>query len=625
MTIRKSVTLAAILVTLLVAAAVILVARAGNARLEAQLAHSVISASTLIWRQVTERLFDHMTAGVAAFTDDFALRQAVKTRDAAAVTAQLTALTNLIGEQGYFDQLYLFDRSGQLLTNHQATPSPDIAAVAAQLPDSATETTITRHIGRSTVDEPVALLAFPLFVRHEYIGGVVLQKSLTSALARFKAIASTEVMLTGASEQLFDATQPALFNIIKPHLPPLGSSLYTTLTSDTTSYATVILPLTGVDQQPIAHLVTLTDNSAAWAAQQRFELIAYSGVGLLLLIASYGLFWLMRHALRPLNMAVATVAALAAGDLNVSFAAAEHQDEVGCLMRALQSMVERMRDIIRHLHRASGELHTAAGDLSTRAQTSNGQFDQQKMQTNHVETAMRQLVTSAQEVSNHTNQAVVATDEARTRIAESRAILTETTALIAQLADEIAQAEGVITGLAQHSQAVGNVLEVIRHIAGQTNLLALNASIEAARAGEYGRGFAVVADEVRQLAIRTHQSIQETETMIASLNTSSNTAVTVIHANRARAEQSVSHYSQAVEQLDAFAGAVVQLTDLIQQIAAATDEEEQMAAEIARAMEQINQLAKQNAALVADNLVQSAQLNTLSDTLRERVAYFHFD
>ncbi|MBK1695360.1 chemotaxis protein [Chromatium weissei] len=621
MTIRKSVTLAAILVTLLVAAALILVARAGNARIEARLALAVTTDRALIWNQVAERLFEQMEGGITAFVDDFPLRQAVKARDTNQLQPEIVSLTNLIGEQGYFEQLYVFDATQQRLCCGNATTLPDVAAL---LKIQFENQQPLRRIGRNAQGEPVALLAFQLVMRHEPIGVVVFQKSLASALERFKVVSGSDIYLVGDDGQLFAGTRPELFKQISPNLPPLGERVYMRVSSDNASYATAILPVPGVDGLPLVHLISLTDETAAFAAQQRFEWIAYSGVGLLLILASLGLFWYMRRALQPLNDAVQTVSALAEGNLNVSFVIKNH-DEVGRLMTALQSMAQRIHGIVSHLHSASGDLHQSAGGMARLAQISKIQFDRQKTETGHVEVAINQLATSAQEVTNHTSRAVGATENARQHIASSRQILTETTGIIALLASEIEQAAGVVISLADHSQAVGNVLDVIRNIASQTNLLALNASIEAARAGEHGRGFAVVADEVRQLATRTHQSIQEIETMIHSLKTSSNEAVTVIHANRDRAQQSVTHYGRAVQNLDAFSESVQVLMEMTHQIASAAEEESRMVEEIARAINQITLLAQEHAAAAEDGFGHSAQLNHLSTALRERVAYFRIN
>ena len=109
-------------------------------------------------------------------------------------------------------------------------------------------------------------------------------------------------------------------------------------------------------------------------------------------------------------------------------------------------------------------------------------------------------------------------------------------------ANDVDASVQVIAELAQASEEISGVMEVIRNIAEQTNLLALNAAIEAARAGEQGRGFAVVADEVRSLAIKTQQSTHEIEKTISSLRAAANKAVGVMQDS---AEHATSEGSRA--------------------------------------------------------------------------------
>jgi len=622
MTIRKSVTLAAILVTLTVAAALILVAQAGNLRLEQRLTQEAASGRSLVWNQSLERLFEHMNTGMVDFERDFALRQALKSGDAQAARQAVESLINLVSEQGYFDQLIVLKLDGERLYGDEA--SAVSSHVQALVTAAAADNRPKHGLGLDAQGEPVALLAFRLLVRHEPIGTVVFQRSLGTVLERFKAIQGAEVYLVGAEGSLFAGTRPDLFEQLGLSWPALGRIDRQTRSIDTATYTATLLPLPGVDGQPLAHLVSVADATAAHLEQRRFELIAYSGVALLLILASLGLFYYMRHALRPLHTAVVTVSALAEGDLNVSFETGR-QDEVGTLMRALQSMAERLRHIIGHLHVASGDLHDSASSMVRLAEHSKIQFDRQKAETGHVDNAVTHLANAAQQVADHTSRAVDATSDARRRIEHSRQILDQTTQIIEALAHEIDQAAEVVLSLADRSQSVGNVLGVIREIAGQTNLLALNASIEAARAGEHGRGFAVVADEVRQLAQRTQRSIEEIETLIGALRSSSSAAVEVIHANRDRARQSVDHYGQAVQNLDAFSESVAILTDMTHQIAGAAEEQSRMAEEIAVAINQIAALAQDHAEAAESGFGQGAQLNDLSKLLHEQVAYFRIN
>lgn len=622
MTIRKSVTLAAILVTLTVAAALILVTHVSNLRIEQRLTQEAASGRGLVWNQSLERLFEHMNTGMVDFERDFALRQALRSGDAQVARQAVESLANLVSEQGYFDQLAVFDVDGEpLYSDDESTVSSDVQALVKAV---AADDQPRHGLGRNAQGEPAALLVFRLLVRKDPIGTVVFRKSLTTVLERFKAIQGAEVYLVGAQGALFAGTRPEMFERLDLGWPALGRIDRQTRPIDTATYAATILPLPGIDGQPLAHLVSVADETAAHLEQRRFELIAYGGVALLLVLASLGLFYYMRYALRPLYAAVVTVSAMADGDLNVSFETGR-QDEVGTLMRALQSMAERLRHIIGHLHMASGDLHDSAGRMVRLAQTSRIQFDRQKAETGHVDQAVTHLANAAQQVADHTSRAVDATSDARERIEHSRRILDQTTQVIEALAHEIDQAAEVVLGLADRSQSVGNVLGVIREIAGQTNLLALNASIEAARAGEHGRGFAVVADEVRQLAQRTQRSIEEIEALIGALRSSSSAAVDVIHANRDRARQSVDQYGQAVQNLDAFSESVTILTDMTHRIAGAAEEQSRMAEEIAVAINQIAALAQDHAQAAESGFGHGERLNDLSRTLREQVAYFRLN
>ena len=135
-------------------------------------------------------------------------------------------------------------------------------------------------------------------------------------------------------------------------------------------------------------------------------------------------------------------------------------------------------------------------------------------------------------------------------MAQGQQKVEETASSIGELAEDIENTAEKLLTLQTAGNQVSNVVKTIAEIASQTNLLALNAAIEAARAGETGRGFAVVADEVRTLAIRTQQSTDEINTMLANIVGSIQTAVTNMDSNQDKAKKSVDLANELVETLE---------------------------------------------------------------------------
>ena len=146
----------------------------------------------------------------------------------------------------------------------------------------------------------------------------------------------------------------------------------------------------------------------------------------------------------------------------------------------------------------------------------------------HTSRGAASAVTASNEASLNVNTAAVAADELTGSIGEIGRQLTMTTNIVRAAVTEAHATNQQITMLAQAAQKIGDVIKLIRAIAGQTNLLALNATIEAARAGEAGRGFAVVASEVKSLAVQTAKATEDISTLIASVQGATSGAVAAI-------------------------------------------------------------------------------------------------
>ncbi len=191
--------------------------------------------------------------------------------------------------------------------------------------------------------------------------------------------------------------------------------------------------------------------------------------------------------------------------------------------------------------RVESVLGVVTSGVSAMRDTANGLFGSSE-QTSQRTTA---AVDASNEASANVETAAAAASELTSSIGEIGAQLSRTMEVVRAAVGEAETTNSQITGLAEAAQKIGDVVKLIRDIAGQTNLLALNATIEAARAGESGRGFAVVASEVKSLAVQTAKATEEIAAQIQAVQGSTAGAVEAIGGIAERMRE-ISAYTSAV-------------------------------------------------------------------------------
>jgi len=200
-------------------------------------------------------------------------------------------------------------------------------------------------------------------------------------------------------------------------------------------------------------------------------------------------------------------------------------------------------------------LDSVGASASAMRSTAGALFGFSEQTTTRAESAVRAF----HEASTNVDGAAIAADELSRSIAEISRQLTQTGTIVAQATDEARQTDTEIAGLAAGAQKIGDVVKLIRDIAGQTNLLALNATIEAARAGEAGKGFAVVASEVKSLAVQTGKATEEIASHILAVQDSTTAAVEAIRHIAVRMHeinQNTVALAAAVEEQNAATGEI---------------------------------------------------------------------
>ncbi|WP_460121529.1 methyl-accepting chemotaxis protein [Pseudomonas sp. H3_G09] len=330
---------------------------------------------------------------------------------------------------------------------------------------------------------------------------------------------------------------------------------------------------------------------------------------------------LTRSIVRPLSSAVSAAESVAQGDLTRPIET-HGNDEVSRLLKALATMQQNLRETLQGISGSATQLATAADELSAVTVNSTQGLQEQNNEIEQAATAVNQMTAAVEEVARN----AVSTSDATRQSSQSARLgqerVSETASAINALASDVQNTGELVQSLANQSQDIGKVLDVIRAIAEQTNLLALNAAIEAARAGESGRGFAVVADEVRALAYRTQQSTQEIEQMVQGMRSGSSQALESMQASASRAASTLVLAERAGEALVTITASVHEIHERNLVIASAAEEQAQVAREVDRNLVNIRDLSVRSAAGADQTSASSHELSQLANALQGMVRRF---
>ena len=322
-------------------------------------------------------------------------------------------------------------------------------------------------------------------------------------------------------------------------------------------------------------------------------------IGILLLALSVFIFVMAKrgindHLIVPMSEALAHLQHLSKADLSQNIVP-HGKNEMGRLISAMSEMQSRLREIVTTVRNGSSTIYTGVEEISSGNSDLSARTEEQAASLEETASSMEEMTATVKQNADNSRNASTLARDASTTVDRGKQV--------------VVQVVDTMNGISDSSQKISHIIGVIDSIAFQTNILALNASVEAARAGEQGRGFAVVADEVRSLAGKSADAAREIKLLIQDSTTRVNVGSELVQ--------------QAGSTMEEMVSAVSRVTDIIDEISAASLEQSEGIGQINEAIAQMDQVTQQNASLVQQAASASASLREECQRMEEAVSVFN--
>ena len=297
-------------------------------------------------------------------------------------------------------------------------------------------------------------------------------------------------------------------------------------------------------------------------------------------------------------------------DIVISY---DKDDELGQLKNAGNDIKNHIGESVSNISIVKQEVEEAFAELAKMSVKISDGAEAQMMCTQDMEQAMTGLMSIANELEKSTQNSMASTQKVTSMSQSCDQIIDQTVTGMDNLVHGIEQTTLIIKELESQTIGISSVLEVITSIAEQTNLLALNAAIEAARAGEAGRGFAVVADEVRSLATKTQESTLSINTIIQSLQSSSQKAVNAMEQEVIISQKNAEQTAHAKTALGDIINEMTMMTQDNQGVAHLASQQMAISDQLNHNLKLLKELSDSYTAIAQSDTVSNAVENATSD------------
>ncbi|KAB1443379.1 methyl-accepting chemotaxis protein [Pseudodesulfovibrio senegalensis] len=290
----------------------------------------------------------------------------------------------------------------------------------------------------------------------------------------------------------------------------------------------------------------------------------------------------VRSIVRPLRQAVDISERMSQGDLSMEVPPS-NSDEAGLVLRSMNSMVDRLKQIVAEISQATENVTAGSEELAS---------------------ASMELSQGASTQASAVEEVSASMEEMTSSISQNASNAKTTDGIAVKASADTAQGGEAVRNTVSAMKEIAEKISIVEEIARQTNLLALNAAIEAARAGEHGKGFAVVAAEVRKLAERSGQAAAE----ISELSS-----------------DSMQVAEEAGGLLERIVPDINKTAELVQEIASASDDQNAGAEQVNTGIQDLNKVVQQNASASQEVASTAEELSGQAEQLQETLRFFRLD
>lgn len=303
----------------------------------------------------------------------------------------------------------------------------------------------------------------------------------------------------------------------------------------------------------------------------------------------------------------------------------EYNGEHALIKTSINNLGTSLSSLIRSVNEAVEATASASNQVSSSSEEMAAGAQEQSAQTHEIASAIEEMTKTIYETTRNAGEASKSAKLSSNQAQQGVRKINESMKGMERITESAQKTGQIISSLANKTDQIGEIAQVIDDIADQTNLLALNAAIEAARAGEQGRGFAVVADEVRKLAERTTKATKEiAETIKAIQREAKEANHSMVEAGES-VKIGLESTKQVEEVLQQIFNGILGVSSQIDQVAAASEEQSSASEQISKNVESINAVTQESASGIQQIAKASEDMSRLTTNLQSLIAQFRVD